>query len=305
MEQDRYRVVRGEGHGGWWELVSRAPDTRLRGIVARDYQGYRERLHGTLTFREVPWGGVPVILNLGPAFRVHGPRTGDVPDTHALGFVAGLHTGHTMVDSSGRSECVQVDLTPLGARRILGRPMHELTNRSVDLAELVGHDGRRLIERLADASEWDARFALIDGFLLERWNAAPAVSAEVGWAWGAIERTGGGVPIGALSERIGWSRKRLIERFRTEVGLPPKVAARVIRFQRAYRMLGAPGADSLASIAYRCGYFDQAHFTREVREFAGLAPARLLVESAERALPRAEPAVEGVKSVQDAAQQTA
>ena len=168
--------------------------------------------------------------------------------------------------------------------------MHELTNRSVDLAELVGHDGRRLIERLADAGEWDVRFALIDSFLLERWNAAPAVSAEVGWAWEAIERTGGGIRIGVLAERIGWSRKRLIDRFRAEVGLPPKVAARVIRFQRAYLMLGAPGGDSLASVAYRCGYSDQAHFTREVRGFAGVSPARLLAESAERALPRPDAA---------------
>lgn len=293
MEASRDRLVRSEGDGGWWELALHQPDPRLRDVVARDYQGYRERLDGPLTFREVPWGGVPVILNLGPAFRVSGPRTGPTPDAHPLGFVAGLHTGPTIVESTGRAECVQADLTPLGARRILGLPMNELTDRSVDLADLAGPDGRRLVERLADARTWDERFALIDNLLLERWNAAPAVPAEVAWAWDAIERTGGGVPIGVLSERIGWSRKRLIDRFRAEVGLPPKVAARVIRFQRAYRMLGALDGDSLAAVAYRCGYSDQAHFTREVREFAGITPTRLLAETADRTGPLPDAVIAG------------
>lgn len=69
-------------------------------------------------------------------------------------------------------------------------------------------------------------------------------------------------------------------------------ANRVIRFQRAYRMLGTL-EDSLADIAYRCGYSDQAHFTREVREFAGVPPTRLPAETADRTGPRPDAVIAG------------
>jgi AraC-like DNA-binding protein len=73
---------------------------------------------------------------------------------------------------------------------------------------------------------------------------------------------------------VGWSRRHLAARFRDQVGLPPKVVARVLRFQCALRLMGTDGGPAWSDVALACGYYDQAHLNREFRSLAGCAPTR-------------------------------
>ncbi len=59
-------------------------------------------------------------------------------------------------------------------------------------------------------------------------------------------------------------------RFREELGVPPKALARILRFERAVGRLRA--GDDLAALALDAGYYDQAHFNRDFRAFAGATP---------------------------------
>jgi AraC-like DNA-binding protein len=86
----------------------------------------------------------------------------------------------------------------------------------------------------------------------------------------------GHVPIGSLSTELGWSRRRLAARFKEDVGLVPKVFARVMRFHRAVEMLKAGRSPRLSDVALDCGYYDQAHFDRDFRVFAGVTPTELV-----------------------------
>jgi transcriptional regulator GlxA family with amidase domain len=95
-----------------------------------------------------------------------------------------------------------------------------------------------------------------------------------------LQSSGGQFSVARLAEEIGCSRKHLTVRFAHEFGVTPKALARVLRFDRALRALKR-GAPSLAVLAVTCGYADQAHMTREFREFAGAPPAAFL----RRALP--------------------
>ena len=85
-----------------------------------------------------------------------------------------------------------------------------------------------------------------------------------------------------LAAGTGWSERHLTGRFRAEIGLAPKAAARVIRFDRArkllVRKLTAGGDYLLADLAADCGYFDQAHLAREFRALAGCPPSQWLAE---------------------------
>jgi transcriptional regulator GlxA family with amidase domain len=101
---------------------------------------------------------------------------------------------------------------------------------------------------------------------------------EVVWAWRRLVRSGGMLDITGLAGEVGWSRRHLSERFRTELGVPPKVAARVMRFERARHMLGSAGHDGLARVAAVCGYYDQSHLTREWWDLAGCTPSTWLAE---------------------------
>jgi transcriptional regulator GlxA family with amidase domain len=84
-----------------------------------------------------------------------------------------------------------------------------------------------------------------------------------------LRASGGTARIADVAREVGWSERHLAARFRTEIGLTPKAAARVIRFDRARRMvLGTPAA----AVAATCGYADQAHLVREFVAFTGLGP---------------------------------
>jgi methylphosphotriester-DNA--protein-cysteine methyltransferase len=74
-------------------------------------------------------------------------------------------------------------------------------------------------------------------------------------------------------DATGWSRKRLWARFRAQIGIPPKRAARLARFDEAVHRLAA-GVDP-AQVAAEGGYTDQSHLHREVVGFTGTTPGRV------------------------------
>ena len=80
----------------------------------------------------------------------------------------------------------------------------------------------------------------------------------------------------ALAEELGWSHRRLIARFREQVGLPPKIMGRILRFDRVTQLLLDVEGPRLAEVAYECGYYDQAHLNRDFRDFAGTTPGDYL-----------------------------
>ena len=254
------------------------------------YVGYRE--WGSAGFRrlETPSGEVHIILSFGPRIRCGGRELAS--------FVAAPHTRHAIVESAGEQHCVEIRLTPLGAHLVLGVPMHELADRSEPFGNVLP-GGDRLVERLHDAGSWRARFDLLDTVLAERIAAARPAAPEVEEAWWRLVATRGAAPIAELVRRSGWSRRHLTAKFTEQTGLPPKTFARILRFDRAKELLA--GSDlSLAEIALACGYYDQAHFNRDFREFAGMTPTELIA----RRLPAGWSADE-VTSVQDGARAAA
>jgi AraC-like DNA-binding protein len=72
------------------------------------------------------------------------------------------------------------------------------------------------------------------------------------------------------------SRKHLVTLFRAHVGLPPKVCGRILRFHHAIELIRSPCAVGWSDLAVRCGYYDQAHLIRDVRQFAGVTPGELV-----------------------------
>lgn len=189
-------------------------------------------------------------------------------------FVNGVQDGHSTIEGGCAPRYVQIDLSPLGAYQVFGLPVDQLTGRLTDLNDVLGADARRLGERVRDLPTWTERFDLLDRFLLARLDTAPAVAPEVRHTWQRLTETAGAVPIGELCREIGWSHKHLITRFRQQVGLTPKRAARVSRFEHLLGRLSPeeprPDWDRLAATV---GYADQAHMIRDFGQFFGTSPA--------------------------------
>ncbi|SIN08446.1 helix-turn-helix domain-containing protein [Micromonospora cremea] len=274
------------------EVVLGLPEVRLRPFVDR-YVGYRERADLPLVRRETAGAFVVLILGWGAPLDVTDPRSAERGVERVDSFVAGTFDGWCTTRTVGVGEGVELLLAPLTARRILGLPLGELTNRAVGVGQLPGGWLGRLRCRLADAGDWPERFALLDAALAARLAAGPPVDARLDWAWRWLVASGGRGGIGTLADELGWSRRHLASRFRQEVGLPPKTAARLLRFQQAYATLtdvaatlgppagatqpaaGAGPAADWAEVAARCGYYDQSHLIRDFHQFAGATPAAL------------------------------
>jgi AraC-like DNA-binding protein len=269
----RLTITRHRSALGDWETVSRAPDPRLGGLVLR-YDGFDERPAGALARREVPFAGVPLVMCFGAPFEIRGPGSAAAQPARSLAcFVAGLHDGPVTVASSGHSWGVQVDLTPLGAYRVLGIPMHTLTNRTLDVDEVLGRWGHRVIDAVFEATDPGSRFDLLDAALLSRIEDGRAPTPSIERAWHRLASAQGSLSIGELARELGCSHKHLIERFREQLGLPPKKLARILRFQHAVRGIERAGETRFDELARACGYYDQAHLIRDFQEFAGTTPS--------------------------------
>jgi AraC-like DNA-binding protein len=170
-------------------------------------------------------------------------------------------------------EAVQVRLSPLVARAVLGVPPGELDGIVTPLDDLWGRDAARIREQLGEADSWEERFALTEAFLLRRRAAGASVDPEVAWVWRRIVAGRGLVRVERLATEVGWCRKRLWLRFRSQIGLQPKRAATLVRFDHAAHRLVA-GEDP-ATVASEAGYADQSHLHREVVAFTGVTPAAM------------------------------
>ncbi|GLY20502.1 helix-turn-helix domain-containing protein [Micromonospora sp. NBRC 101691] len=245
------------------------------------YLGYREHSARPLVRRQAAGAFVVLILGWGDPLDVVDPRCATRGAYRVDSFVAGTFDGYCHTRTVGVGTGVELLLTPPAARRILGLPLGELTNRAVDVAQLPGGWLTRLRDRLAEASDWPRRFALLDAALAARLGAAEPVDPRLDRAWQRLTDTDGRIGVATLAAELGWSRRHLSVLFHREVGLPPKTTARLLRFQRAYATATASGTGvdraGWAVLAARCGYFDQSHLIRDFHEFAGARPTELLV----------------------------
>ncbi|MET8701257.1 helix-turn-helix domain-containing protein [Kitasatospora sp. NPDC058032] len=260
------------------EAVRVRPTTALRPYVAW-YSGYRQHGVPPALHRGLPSPYLTFILTLDDPLTLAGhPDPGQPPGRYAT-LIGGLHTAPALISHDGRQSGIQLAVHPLAARALFGLPAGELSGLDVPAEAVLGAAVANLREAVREARDWPQRFAALDGALLRLARPSGQVPPEVVHAWSALRRSGGALPVAALARETGWSERHLLDRFRRETGLSPKAAARVIRFDRARRLLAAPGGTPrLAELAAHCGFADQAHLAREFRALAGCAPSTWLAE---------------------------
>jgi AraC-like DNA-binding protein len=215
---------------------------------------------------------IDLIISLGERFDVlQMPNSTQRPASFRA-LVSGMQDVPAHVRQGPDVFGIHVFIKPLGVRAILGVESTEITSLVVELTDIWGRVGDDLIDRLIAAETWPQRFRILDGAFLSALKPA-CVAPEIAWAWRRLLRTHGTVPVHVLANEIGYSRRHFGERFRIAVGVSPKIAARIFRFERACRLISdSRMTGGLAHVALACGYYDQAHLTREWQALAGCSP---------------------------------
>lgn len=277
---------------GVQEWIEALPSSSLRSWI-NGYTGYREEVDAPVARLETPSGDAVLVIGFGEPLVVSELAPADLQSqpsrsTHSS-FAGGLCDRPALVSHAGRQQGIQVRLGPLGVHAVFGVPLEEIGREAggvVGLAELGAGDWG---ERLGEIADWGRRFALLDALLASRLaRSKTEPTPEVAAAWRRLRSSRGTVRIGALVAESDLSHRVFIDRFRRQVGVVPKTAARIVRYARAATLVDR-GTLSVAEVAAECGYADQAHLDREFSALAGHPPTRPPIGSISFKTPQESP----------------
>lgn len=228
--------------------------------------------HGHEWHRVFPDGSIDIVFGFGD--RV----LRQVAAGHAVqprACVIGHWSQPLWLKPTGRWRTAGVRLRPEGAVAILNMDLAELSNSCAPLEALWGRSGRQIVEQLLDVQAPEEALRLFQGFLLKRIATTRRPHPGTVRAVREILKYRGLVSVNHLARTVGWSERTLERRFAQEVGLSPKLLAQTARFHCLLACVSPERKEKWASLAWDCGFADQAHLAREVHRFAGSSPKRL------------------------------
>lgn len=224
---------------------------------------------GASAERILPDGCVELILNFGDRFLQH---VGDEKRRQPRNFIVGQMTGPILIAASGVVRLLGIRFQPGGTRPFIDLPANEITDRVVELGCVSRQFERSLLDACEAAVDLDQTIGVVDAYLVSRLKDGKFDPHLLALAASVIDRRGL-VSVDQLASRAGVSSRQLERRFLQEVGLGPKLLARIVRFQQVFRAVESNPA--WAEVAIECGYYDQAHLIRDFNQFAQQTPAVL------------------------------
>jgi AraC-like DNA-binding protein len=177
----------------------------------------------------------------------------------------------------GTLESFVIMFQPDGLHRLFSIPMHELTDRDYEAHSVLGSFISHVRQRLGNSTSLEERVRFVDELLLRqslRSRAFDGVSA----AAHRIIREGGRVGLPALADSAGLGIRQFERRFIEQVGMRPKLFARIARFEAALETKARFVTRSWTDVAHDFGYYDQMHMVHDFAEFTGGTPTETLTQ---------------------------
>lgn len=213
-----------------------------------------------------------------PCERVLPTGTADVvfavDDTgRSRSSIAGPRSTFLELDTSRPFTAAGIHFLPGGTSPFFGMPISELENQTAPLDLFWGNFAATVADRLWSADASDEQLSVLEQALQEKARQPLVRHQAVSYAVKRFERSHGARSVEQVAEELGMSPRRLLDVFRSEIGLAPKTFCRIRRFAAVLRDVERTAAIDWSEIALTCGYFDQAHFNHEFRAFSGVNPS--------------------------------
>lgn len=221
----------------------------------------------------VPNGMPGISLVLRGSMACHGQdgRLVQLPRTS----LSGLAKEPVQVQVSAGFSEVSIIFKPNGLQHFTPASLQELLNPGTPPEALLGGDVTALYDRLAGHESPVGQVEMIRQFLLGRLSHRTG-DARVDHAVGEIMQHKGATTVDGLCRQLRLTPRTLSSLFKEKVGISPKTCMQLTRFYHSlfYELTGDCGEETLAALACTLGYYDQAHFIKDFKRFAGRSPQR-------------------------------
>jgi len=195
------------------------------------------------------------------------------------GFAISQMSKFIEIESKGRIGFISVRFFPWGAYHFFKTPIKSFLDGTINLTEIWPEHYQQIIEELGNAQSSEERLNILQQFLLNRLQENIKDDPLLDDAVKLIRSSKGQLSIEELCGKTGFSKKQLERKFLTTVGTTPKIFSRISRFLNICQNLDDSSNKTLSQLTYECGYFDQAHFIKEFKQFSGFTPKEFFVRN--------------------------
>lgn len=176
------------------------------------------------------------------------------------------------IEPTGPVGMVCARFYPWGAYHFFQTPIQSFLDDQVDAETLWPEQYDELFNSICANKEPETKKQLVEEFLIARLNENERSDKRIDEAIRQIRHSAGTRSASELCEQLNISEKQLQRNFLASMGTTPKVFSRVSRFLYLCSHLADFRHKTLTELAYDCGYFDQAHFIKEFKQFSGFTP---------------------------------
>lgn len=223
----------------------------------------------------LPTESVNLIFNLGHPHRAYHPGDFNQWELNQRCWISGIRKESMFIGPTHGTHVAGIRFRPGGLPLLLQTPASEFHMQTVEMEDVWGDLGEKVCEQLHDAESTDAKFAVLERFLLRRCRGNLEADPRVGYAVRWLTRNPLASPLD-ICESLGISHKHLTRLFRRDIGITPRALTRLQRFQRVIGRLEVEPPADWAPFALDCGYYDQSHFINDFRAYSGLTPSAYL-----------------------------
>ncbi len=227
--------------------------------------------------RIVPDGCMEMIFHYGDLYKQHFADGSFIIQPRS--FIFGQITNYLEISPTGSSGIIAARFMPDGLTPFITVPVSALANKAVSLDEVFGDEGKELENNVMASIDNSRRIKLVEDFLLCRLSDPGTVDVIAKACVDVIFQSQGQLGVLELSDKLNINRRNMERRFASVIGMSPKQLSKVVRLQATLRMLEHKRSESLTSIAHENGYYDQAHFIKDFKEFTGTSPKSFFAEN--------------------------
>lgn len=228
--------------------------------------------------RVFPDGCIELIFNYADPMRIFENDEGVIQPRN---IVHGQLKKFIELESTGRIGLFCARFHAAGFQPFVDLEVSDLTDRSMTIQEIWGEEGKWLESEMQSAHTTEARISIVESFLLRRLEKSKKTHPEISLCVDDIIASGGEMTIDALSEKYHIGKRHLERKFLSTVGLSQKLFARIVRFNNALQMIANKDFSTFTHVAHEGGFYDQAHFIRDFKDFTGLNPKQYFSENLE------------------------